>query len=146
MDVNRSDLIAHFRELSDEELISRCGSRTLNDLAQSIAIEELRARGLQLPNPPEIDLEPTEYEGDLVTVGRFLNTTDAHLTCEYLKAAGVPAIVADAHLVQTNSLWAIAVGGARVQVPAARFAEAKEVIAAFGRGDFALPDDDVPSQ
>ena len=146
MDVNRSDLIAHFRELSDEELISRCGSRTLNDFAQSIAIEELRARGLQLPDRPEIDPEPSEYEGDLVTVGRFLNTTDAPLTCECLKAAGVPAVVADAHLVQTNSLWAIAVGGARVQVPAARVPEAKEVIAAFGRGDFALPDDDIPSQ
>jgi hypothetical protein len=45
MDANRSDLIAHFRELSDEELISRCGSRTLNDIAQSIAIEELHAHG-----------------------------------------------------------------------------------------------------
>ena len=146
MDANRSGLIAHFRELSDEELMSRCGSRTLNDLAQSIAIEELRSRGLQLPDPPEIDPEPTEYEGDLVTVGRFLNTTDAHLTCECLKAAGVPAVVADAHLVQTNSLWAIAVGGARVQVPAARIAEAREVIAAYARGDFALRDDDVPSE
>ena len=146
MDVSRSDLIAHFRELSDEELISRCGSHTLNDIAQSIAIEELHARGLQLPDPPEIDPEPTQYEGDLVTVGRFLNTTDAHLTCECLKAAGIPAIVVDSHLVQTNSLWAIAVGGARVQVPAARVDEAKEVIAAYARGDFALPDDDVPSR
>jgi len=146
MDANRSGLIAHFRELSDEELMSRCGSRTLNDLAQSIAIDELRFRGLQLPDPPEIDPAPTEYEGDLVTVGRFLNTTDAHLTCECLKAAGVPAVVADAHLVQTNSLWAIAVGGARVQVPAARIAEAREVIAAYARGDFALRDDDVPSE
>jgi hypothetical protein len=56
-----------------------------------------------------------------------------------LEAAGVPAVVADANLVQMNSLWAIALGGVRVLVPASRVAEAKDVIAAFNRGDFALP-------
>ncbi|HEV7816592.1 MAG TPA: hypothetical protein VGP06_16010 [Janthinobacterium sp.] len=81
-------------------------------------------------------------EGDFEMVARFLAPIDAHVVCDCLKAAGVPALVADANLAQTNSLWAIALGGARVLVPPSRAAEARAVIAAFNRGDFALRDDD----
>ncbi|MDO8989742.1 MAG: hypothetical protein Q7U91_08915 [Sideroxyarcus sp.] len=35
-----------------------------------------------------------------------------------------------------------AVGGVRIRVPAARAAEAREVIAAYHRGDYALSEDD----
>ena len=55
-------------------------------------------------------------------------------------------IVADANLVQTNSLWSIAVGGVRIRVPEMRVGEAEEVIAAFNRGDYALADDADLSQ
>ena len=143
MNTDPPDLTRHFQEMSDDELISRCSSDTLTEVAQSIALAELGSRGLQLPDPVSTEPERAEYEGDLVTVARFLNPTDAHLVCECLKAAGVPAVVADANLVQTNSLWAIAVGGVRVQVRASRISEARGAIEAFGRGDFALPDDGV---
>jgi hypothetical protein len=83
------------------------------------------------------------YEGDFVTVAQYLNPMDAHIVCSCLEAAGVPAIVADANLVQTNALWAIAVGGVRIRVHESRVAEAKEVIDAFNHGDFALPDDEA---
>lgn len=83
-----------------------------------------------------------EYEGDFVTVAQFLNPTDAHIVCMCLEAAGIDAVVADANLVQTNSLWAVAVGGVRIRVTESRVAEAKEVIDAFNRGDFAIPEDD----
>ena len=84
-----------------------------------------------------------DYAGDYEIVARFLNPPDAYLLCSCLKMAGVPALVADAELVQTNSLWAVALGGARLLVPALHVAEAREVIAAFDRGDYALPDDDA---
>ena len=86
-----------------------------------------------------------EYEGDFVTVAQFLNPTDAHIVCSCLEAAGVPAVVADTNLVQMNSLWAIAMGGVRIRVPANRVKEAEEVIEAFNRGDFELPDDEMNS-
>lgn len=94
-----------------------------------------------MPDPIITASETARYEGDFKTVARFLNPSDAHITCAYLEAAGVPAFVADANLVQLNSLLAIALGGVRVLVPASRVAEAKDVIQAFNRGDFALPDD-----
>jgi len=81
-----------------------------------------------------------------VTVAQFLNPTDAYIVCSRLGASGVPAVVADSNLVQMNSLWAVAVGGVRIRVPENRVAEAKEVIEAFNRGDFALPDDGVSHQ
>ncbi|HEY0665012.1 MAG TPA: DUF2007 domain-containing protein [Gallionella sp.] len=141
MNTDRLDLSKRFREMSDEELLSRCGSGTLNEIAQSVAIDELSSRGLQLLEPLNTLHERPEYEGDFEVVARFLNPTDAHIVCSCLEAAGVPAIVADANLVQTNSLWAIAIGGVRILVPATRLGEAKEVIEAFNRGDFALSDD-----
>ncbi len=84
--------------------------------------------------------------GDFETVAQFLDPIEAQLACSCLEAAGVPATVADANLVQTNSLWAIAVGGVRVRVAASRLAEAREVLAAFDRGDFALPEGCDPDE
>jgi hypothetical protein len=141
MNTNRLDLAKRFQELSNDELLSRCSSGDLNEIAQTVAIEEVASRGLQLPAPISTAFESEEYEGDFETVAQFLNPTDAHIVRACLESAGIPAIVADANLVQMNSLWAVAVGGTRIRVPATRVSEAKEVIAAFNRGDFALSDD-----
>ncbi len=85
-----------------------------------------------------------EYEGDFVTVAQILDPTDAHILRSCLEAAGIPAIVADANMVQMHSLLSIAVGGVRIRVPEKHLVEAEEVIEAFHRGDFALPDDELP--
>ncbi len=87
-----------------------------------------------------------EYEGDFVTVAQILDATDAHIMRSCLEAAGIPAIIADANMVQMHSLLSIAVGGVRIRVPESHLAEAEEVIAAFHRGDFALSDDEFPDQ
>jgi len=141
MNTDLPDLARRFKEIGDEELLSRYGSGTLNEIAQRVAAAEIASRGLELPKPISAARESGEYEGDFVTVAQFLNPTDAHIVCSRLEASGVPAVVADANLVQMNSLWAVAVGGVRIRVPENRVAEAKEVIEAFNRGDFALPDD-----
>lgn len=80
-------------------------------------------------------------EGDWLMAARCLDPTEAHLLRACLEAAGLTAMVADAHLVQTHSLIAVAVGGARVLVPADQLDRAKAVLAAFHRGDFALDED-----
>jgi hypothetical protein len=146
MNTDLPDLARRFKEIGDEELLSRYGSGTLNEIAQRVAAAEIASRGLELPGPIGTVGEISEYEGDFVTVAQFLNPTDAHIVCSRLEASGVPAVVADANLVQMNSLWAVAVGGVRIRVPENRVAEAKEVIEAFNRGDFALPDDGVSHQ
>lgn len=146
MNSERLELAEHFDQLDDEELLSQYASGTLTETATAIAAEEIRRRQLQLPAVSEPQApEAGEYAGDYETVARFLNPVNAHLVCSCLQAAGLPAIVADAQLVQTNSLWAPALGGARVLVPARYVADAKEVIAAFNSGALALRDDDEPT-
>ncbi len=81
--------------------------------------------------------------GDWKTLVTFFSPTEAFLLRGCLQAGGVPAAVADAHLVQTHTLLAGAIP-VRVLVPEHRFAEAEAVVAAFQRGDFSLPDDEAP--
>ncbi len=142
MNTDPLELKKHFHDICDEELLHRCGSGSLTDEAQSIAEAELVARGMKLPTPVTLQDEHFPYEGDFETVTQLFNPTDAYVIAGCLEAAGIPTIVADTNLVQVHSLLAIAVGGVRIRVPATRSAEAKNVIAAFYRGDFALPDDD----
>ena len=86
------------------------------------------------------------YAGDWVIVERYLSYTEVHLLRACLEAAGVPAEVADAELVQTDPLLSPAMRGASLRVPATRVAEAREVIEALKRGDFQLEDDFDPDQ
>ncbi len=58
-----------------------------------------------------------------------------------LVAAGIPAVVADDNLVQTDSLLTPALGGVRILAPKAYLQQAQEVIAAFNRGVYQLDED-----
>jgi hypothetical protein len=84
------------------------------------------------------------YQGDWVIVAQYLSFAEVHILRSLLQNAGIPAEVADAQLVQTDALLIPAMRGARLRVPATRLEEAREVIAAFRRGDFALGDDFEP--
>lgn len=142
MNTDHAGLASLFYQLTDEELLLRCASGNLTDVARAVAIEEVNRRGLEVPVQELSEPEQAEYAGDFEVVARFLNPTDAYVVRSCLEMAGVPAVIADAELVQTNSLWAVALGGARILVPALYLQEAREVIAAFNRGEFALPDNE----
>jgi hypothetical protein len=49
---DRSSLQETFEELADDELLRRCASGDLTELAQSIALTEVRARGLEAAGIP----------------------------------------------------------------------------------------------
>ena len=134
-----------FAELADEELLRRCASGELTELAQTIAVAEVRARGLEVPTKlePEQPHDP-DYQGDWVVVVQYLSFAEVHILRSLLQNAGIPAEVADAQLVQTDALLIPALRGARLRVPATRLEEAREVIAAFRRGDFELGEDFEP--
>ena len=83
---------------------------------------------------------------DYCLIARRLVPTDAHVIRGCLVAAGIPAVVADDQHVQAYLLLAPAIGGARVLVPASYLQQARDILAAFERGELALPDDaDVDS-
>jgi hypothetical protein len=80
--------------------------------------------------------------GDWQTLTTVFSPTEAYLLRGVLQAAGVPASVADAHLVQAHGLLAPAIP-VRVQVPERRMSEGSAVLAAFERGDYRLREDDT---
>ena len=83
-----------------------------------------------------------DSEDDFEIFAHYLNPTDAHVICSCLVAGGVPAMVADANLVQMNDLLAFAVGGVRILVPTSHKAKAREILEAFDRGDLTLSEND----
>ncbi|MFL6633620.1 MAG: putative signal transducing protein [Massilia sp.] len=78
---------------------------------------------------------------DLVEVARYLIPLEANLVQGCLVASGIPAVLADAHLVQTDMLLAPALGGVRILVPADHLQQARAVLEAFARGEFELGED-----
>jgi len=135
---SRESLEETFRELADEELLARCTSGELTDEAQAIALAEARARGLQIPVRPKVEEEESVYLGDWVTIARYLSYSEVHILRSCLEAAGIPATVADAQLVQTDALLMPAMRGASLRVPAACATDAQEILEAFRRGDLQL--------
>ena len=84
---------------------------------------------------PEIEALPGR---DLFIVARYLVPMEATLMQGCLSASGIPAVLADAHLMQTDLLLAPALGGVRVLVPSEFLQPAAEVLAGLARGDYAL--------
>jgi hypothetical protein len=146
MNNERVDLIERFRFLHTPQLLDVLRSEPLSGLARQVATEELRRRGLDadgvaLPHGPH-GPDPAAQSGqDFVTVAKYFLPMDAHIVCGCLAAAGVAATVADAHLLQTDSLLTPALGGVRILVPADQLQRAHAVIDAFNRGEFQLEDD-----
>ena len=77
----------------------------------------------------------------LTELARYLVPMDANLVQGCLVAAGVPAVLADANLVQTDLLLAPALGGVRIMVPEDWQRQAEAVLDAYQRGEFALDED-----
>jgi hypothetical protein len=80
------------------------------------------------------------YLGDIVTVAHRFDPLEAELMCGRLRADGIPATLADVHLVQAYAFFATALGGVRVMVPATFAPQALEAIAAIEQGELLLDD------
>lgn len=79
------------------------------------------------------------HDADWETLAHFFNPIEAQLALGCLRAAGLPAVLADLHLVQAHGLLASAVP-VRLCLPGGHMAEGQQVLDALARGDFALPD------
>jgi hypothetical protein len=98
------------------------------------------------PFGDEFEDEAAEFAGmgSLATVARLLDPLEAQILQGRLQAEGIPVLLADRQLVQTNLLWSIALGGVRVQVPEHLLARAQEVMTALREGRYALDEDAAP--
>jgi hypothetical protein len=75
---------------------------------------------------------------DLFVIAKYLIPMEATLAQGCLVAAGIPAVLADAHLMQTDLLLAPALGGVRILVPSEYLQQAGAVLTGLARGDYAL--------
>jgi len=105
-------------------------------------MEHLLSAGPDAPTQAAGAMDAEALPGrDLFVVAKCMVPTDAFLLQGCLVAGGVPAVVADAHHVQADLLIAPALGGVRILAPAAFLAQARAILAAYERGDYALDDD-----
>jgi hypothetical protein len=76
---------------------------------------------------------------NLVTVAIYDTMPDAHIALGKLESEGIEAWLKDEHLVQTDWLYGIAVGGIKLQVEAA---DVDRALATLARDDSRRLDDD----
>ena len=81
----------------------------------------------------------------LVTVARFADPLEAQIACGRLRAEGIDAHVADAHMGLANWEWRLAVGGTRVLVDEADAEFARKVMRDLDAGRYALDGDAEPA-
>lgn len=91
--------------------------------------------------PADEETPATQGLGEMVILKRDLTPTHAHLLTGFLRYCGIRAEAGDATLVQILSPITLALGGAKIRVPQSQAQQAALLLAAFERGEFALPDD-----
>ena len=72
----------------------------------------------------------------IATIGRFLDPWEAHIVRARLETDGIPASLAFSHHSIANWPFSLALGGTAVQVPAAFYEQALDVLAAYRTGQF----------
>jgi hypothetical protein len=87
-----------------------------------------------------LEVEPVPGR-DLFEIARYLIPMQAKLMKGRLVASGIPAVLADEHLMQAHLLLGPALGGVRILVPASYIVEARAVLEAYERGEFELDGD-----
>jgi len=120
------DLAAQYAQMSETELMELAHSYDgLLEIAQEALRAEFARRGL---DPPLVE-EPDEPEfRRLVRVQRYRDLTEAFVGRSLLESAGIPAWIADEHLVRMNWFLSNMVGGRRLQVDERDEAAAREIL------------------
>lgn len=146
MNIGRDQLEALFRELSDEELLQRCGT-DLTELAREVALAEATQRGLAPAARAALDdtqgIEVAHGHGPLCLCARYLNPMDAQVLVARLQSEGLAAQVLDSDTVYANGalFGSLALGGVRVMVPESQLEDAKRIREAFDAGEYAIDED-----
>jgi hypothetical protein len=146
MHIGREELETLFHELSDHELLNRCGS-DLTELARDVALAEAARRGLlvaaraALDDAPSVEVAPAH--GPLSLCARYINPIDAQVLAARLQSEGVAAQVMDSDTMYANGtlFGSLSLGGVRVMVPQSQLEDAKRIRAAFDAGEYAIDED-----
>jgi hypothetical protein len=120
------DLAARYAQMSETELMELARSYdTLVDTAQTALRNEFAGRGLE---PPLLEEQGEPEVRRLVTVRRYRDLAQAFVGRSLLESAGIPAWIADEHLVRMDWFYSNLVGGLRLQVDEHEELAAREVL------------------
>lgn len=143
MNNNRDDLEERYNQFSDEEIIRLFSSGNLTDLAQSVALNELKLRHLALPSEINSDVESIEIanlEANMRVVAEHLTIVEANILCGLIQTEGIPADVGDSNLTNVISPFPSAFGNAYVRVPLEYVKQAMDFINAYNQGKYEFDD------
>ena len=132
-----NELAAHFRSLTDEELI-RQWTKGLREEARTLAEAEVRSRGLKLPETFEdaaSSRENGDSPADYVDIACLQGQAEAYLLKGYLDSFGISSVIAGANVARA---FGGAIGGTTLSVKKAYAKQALEFVANYNNGDFQL--------
>jgi hypothetical protein len=150
MELDKEELTARFRQMSDDALLGRLTAGALTAVASEVALAELASRGIALPEPavseatevaaPE-ELPELPLGVELVTIAHFLNPLHASVVRSQLESEGIFVHLWGEHLGIAHIVFSAATGGMRLQVRSDQAERARAILAAIDRGDYALDDE-----
>jgi hypothetical protein len=147
--VSREELTRRLQDLSDGELVRHLREGTLIPAALEIAEEIVRSRGLSsactenepcVPDPHDEPSIEDGADGTLVTIADQLAPLEAGVMRACLESQGIFVHVWGEHLATTHIVWSIAAGRSKLQVRPDQVEHAREVLAAYRRGDLRSPE------
>lgn len=141
MNNNRDDLEETYNQFSDEEIIRLFSSGNLTELAQSVALNELKLRHLATPSKVNSDNESIEIENleaNMRVVADHLTVPEANVLCGLIQTEGIPSDVGDSNFTNLNLPFPSAFGNAYVRVPTEYVKQAMDFINAYNQGRYAF--------
>jgi hypothetical protein len=144
---SREQLTQRLQEVSDAELLRHVRERTLIPAALEVAEQIIQARGLaqssagvDMDSAVETSVEPDEpAAGDLVPLVEFLGPQKAGVLRTCLESHGIFVHLWGEHLAYMDIILSAATGRTKLLVPATQLAQAREILAAFTRGELEAP-------
>ncbi|MDB5806022.1 MAG: hypothetical protein JWN73_3344 [Betaproteobacteria bacterium] len=142
MQPTHAELSERFESMSDEELQRRAGGGGLTELAQQVADEELRRRGMAVPAPVAAPAEQAAQAPtgavEYVMVGRYFGSLEAQTLRGRLEAEGIPVLLGNANHAQAIELLSPVIGGIRLEVPVHHAAQARALLEEIHAGKLTL--------
>ncbi|MCR6664242.1 MAG: DUF2007 domain-containing protein [Luteimonas sp.] len=80
-----------------------------------------------------------------IIVASYTDPLEAQIARGLLQAEGIDAHLGDEHAALANWEWRLAIGGAKLRVPAGQVEQARAILQAIEAGHYAIDDDGEPA-
>jgi hypothetical protein len=143
---DRAVFTARYADMNDGELLKLAArSWELSDAAWDALEDELDRRHLELPESDPVPQVQSLEKRDLVLLRRFRDLPEALLAKGKLESSGIPCFFADDNMVRLDWFISNLLGGVKILVDAADFAEASRLLNEPPPSEMDMEDAEQPS-